>query len=91
MDSVVGSRGRSTAGTAILVDGEKLIVANVGDSRAILCRNGEAKQVTVDHEPQKEKQQVESRGGFVSQMPGTLLYKLSIFFSFVMGNGIICN
>lgn len=49
-------------------------MANVGDSRAILCRNGEAKQITVDHEPLKEKQQVESRGGFVSQMPGTLLF-----------------
>ncbi|KAG5515962.1 hypothetical protein RHGRI_036856 [Rhododendron griersonianum] len=70
LDNVVGSRGGSTAVTAILVDGEKLIVANVGDTRAILCRNGEAKQITVDHEPLKEKQQVESRGGFVSQMPG---------------------
>lgn len=48
-------------------------MANVGDSRAILCRNGEAKQITIDHEPLKEKQQVESRGGFVSQMPGTML------------------
>ncbi|KAI8524542.1 hypothetical protein RHMOL_Rhmol13G0157500 [Rhododendron molle] len=72
LDDVVGSRGGSTAVTAILVDGEKLIVGNVGDSRAILCRNGEAKQITVDHEPLKEKQQVESRGGFVSQMPGNV-------------------
>lgn len=75
LETVVGSRGGSTAVTAILVDGEKLIVANVGDSCAILCRNGKAKQITVDHEPEKEKQQVESRGGgFVSQKPGEQIF-----------------
>ncbi|XP_052201718.1 probable protein phosphatase 2C 39 isoform X2 [Diospyros lotus] len=69
--NIDGSRG-STAVTAILINGEKLIVANVGDSRAILCRNGAAKaiQITVDHEPQKEREMVERRGGFVIQMPG---------------------
>ncbi|KAF5472141.1 hypothetical protein F2P56_008881, partial [Juglans regia] len=66
----VGSRGGSTAVTAILIDRETLIVANVGDSRAILCRNGVVKQITIDHEPTKEKQLVESRGGFVSEKPG---------------------
>ncbi|XP_035545085.1 probable protein phosphatase 2C 28, partial [Juglans regia] len=65
----VGSRGGSTAVTAILIDRETLIVANVGDSRAILCRNGVVKQITIDHEPTKEKQLVESRGGFVSEKP----------------------
>ena len=29
----------STASTAVLV-GERLLVANVGDSRAVICRNG---------------------------------------------------
>lgn len=39
--------------------------------RAILCRNGVVKQITIDHEPKKEKELVESRGGFVSEKPGT--------------------
>ncbi|CAN0905370.1 Probable protein phosphatase 2C 28 [Linum grandiflorum] len=63
------TRGGSTAVTAILVDDKILIVGNVGDSRAVLCRNGMATQMTVDHEPEKEKEAVESRGGSVIQKP----------------------
>ncbi|KAL3851535.1 hypothetical protein ACJIZ3_013417 [Penstemon smallii] len=65
LENVVGSRGGSTAVTAILINTEKLVVANVGDSRAVLCKNGTAKQVTVDHDPLKEKELVESKGGFL--------------------------
>ncbi|KAF8031952.1 hypothetical protein BT93_D0997 [Corymbia citriodora subsp. variegata] len=72
LEGIVSSRGGSTAVTAILINREKLIVANVGDSRAIMCENGKAKQITVDHEPQKERELVESRGGFVSQRPGNV-------------------
>ncbi|KAJ6819579.1 putative protein phosphatase 2C 62 [Iris pallida] len=63
-------RGGSTAVTAILVDGLKLVVANVGDSRAVICKNGVAKQLSVDHEPSKEQQSIEDKGGFVSNLPG---------------------
>ncbi|MQM09658.1 hypothetical protein Taro_042535 [Colocasia esculenta] len=63
-------RGGSTAVTAILINGERLVVANVGDSRAVICKNGVAKQLSVDHEPIKEKQTIESKGGFVSNLPG---------------------
>lgn len=68
----VRTRGGSTAVTAILIDGQTLIVAHVGDSRAVMCRNGSAKPITVDHDPEKEKELVESRGGFVVRMPGLL-------------------
>lgn len=78
LEKLGGSGGGSTAVTAILIDGKKLIVANVGDSRAILCRNSAAKPITVDHEPQMQKDLVESRGGFVSKMPGEqILLELS--------------
>ncbi|OMP09907.1 phosphatase 2C (PP2C)-like protein [Corchorus olitorius] len=63
-------RGGSTAVTAILINGQRLIVANVGDSRAVICKNGMAKQLSVDHEPSKEKSMIEKRGGFVSNLPG---------------------
>lgn len=63
-------RGGSTAVTAILIDCQKLIVANVGDSRAVICKNGTAKQLSVDHEPSMERNEIENRGGFVSTFPG---------------------
>lgn len=46
------------------------MVANVGDSRAVICKNGVAKQLSVDHEPSKERAYIEDRGGFVSNFPG---------------------
>ncbi|XP_054811287.1 probable protein phosphatase 2C 58 isoform X2 [Prosopis cineraria] len=63
-------RGGSTAVTAILINGQKLVVANVGDSRAVISKNGKPKQLSIDHEPSKEKTMIESRGGFVSNIPG---------------------
>lgn len=38
----------STA-TVALVRKDKIIVANVGDSRAVLCRNGRAVDLTTEH------------------------------------------
>ncbi|KAL3509323.1 hypothetical protein ACH5RR_028724 [Cinchona calisaya] len=63
-------KGGSTAVTAILINCEKLVVANVGDSRAVICKKGVAKQLSVDHEPSREKKIIESKGGFVSNLPG---------------------
>ncbi|XAR62153.1 Phosphoprotein phosphatase [Bertholletia excelsa] len=63
-------RGGSTAVTAILLNGRRLWVANVGDSRAVLSRGGRAIQMTTDHEPNTERGSIENKGGFVSNMPG---------------------
>ncbi|XP_015571622.1 probable protein phosphatase 2C 9 isoform X1 [Ricinus communis] len=63
-------RGGSTAVTAILIDGQRLWVANVGDSRAVLSRGGQAIQMSTDHEPNTERGSIEDKGGFVSNMPG---------------------
>ncbi|KAG6409694.1 hypothetical protein SASPL_127736 [Salvia splendens] len=56
----------STASTAILV-GDRLLVANVGDSRAVICRGGQAFAVSRDHKPDQtdERQRIEDAGGFV--------------------------
>ncbi|KAJ9691248.1 hypothetical protein PVL29_013427 [Vitis rotundifolia] len=79
LERVAGSRGGSTAITAILINGEKLIVGNVGDSRAIICREDSVEQITVDHEPQKERSLVESRGGFVSKISAdSVIYYRSV-------------
>lgn len=63
-------KGGSTAVTAILINCQKLVVANVGDSRAVICKKGIAKQLSVDHEPSTEKDSILGRGGFVSNFPG---------------------
>ncbi|KAE8798119.1 putative protein phosphatase 2C 62 [Hordeum vulgare] len=66
-------RGGSTAVTAILIssnDSVKLVVANIGDSRAVISKNGKAEQLSVDHEPSMERQIIEEKGGFVSNLPG---------------------
>ncbi|EMS65090.1 putative protein phosphatase 2C 58 [Triticum urartu] len=63
-------RGGSTAVTVILLNGETLVVANVGDSRAVVCESGRARQLSVDHEPLRERDAIESRGGFVTEMHG---------------------
>lgn len=50
----------STASTAILV-GDRLVVANVGDSRAVICRGGDAIAVSRDHKPD-QTEKAEDRG-----------------------------
>ena len=72
-------RGGSTAVTAILIDGQKLWVANVGDSRAVLSKKGQAIQMSIDHEPNTERGSIENKGGFVSNMPGYLTTTLCLF------------
>ncbi|XP_062871858.1 protein phosphatase 1K, mitochondrial [Trichomycterus rosablanca] len=58
----------TTATVALLRDGVELVVASVGDSRAILCRSGEALTLTDDHTPERkdEKQRIRESGGFVT-------------------------
>lgn len=65
-------RGGSTAVTAILLNSQRLWVANVGDSRAVLSKGGQAVQMSIDHEPNTERGSIENKGGFVSNMPGIL-------------------
>ncbi|ERN18802.1 hypothetical protein AMTR_s00067p00090960 [Amborella trichopoda] len=43
-----------------------MVVANVGDSRAVLCKNSKAIQLSTDHKPIKARQSIEKRGGSVT-------------------------
>lgn len=47
-----GKKSPGTTATIVLIrDGYELAVAQVGDSRAILCRGGDARRLTTDHCP----------------------------------------
>ncbi|XP_022749238.1 probable protein phosphatase 2C 11 [Durio zibethinus] len=56
----------STATTVVLL-GDRLLVANVGDSRVVACRAGSAVPLSTDHKPDRsdERQRIEEAGGFI--------------------------
>jgi len=57
----------TTATVCLLRNSIELVVGHVGDSRAILCRNGDAHKLTTDHSPslKAEKERIEKSGGHV--------------------------
>ncbi|GAB4837057.1 hypothetical protein Ancab_039549 [Ancistrocladus abbreviatus] len=61
----------STAVVAIICSSH-IIVANCGDSRAVLCRGKEAMALSVDHKPNREDEyaRIEAAGGKVIQWNG---------------------
>ncbi|XP_047968724.1 probable protein phosphatase 2C 2 [Salvia hispanica] len=65
-DSSVSTSSGTTALTALIV-GRLLMVANAGDCRAVLCRKGEAIDMSQDHRPTytSERRRVEELGGFI--------------------------
>jgi protein phosphatase 2C family protein 2/3 len=53
-DRVVVARSAPDSGStalAALVTGDRLVIANAGDSRAVLCRGGRPLALSVDHKP----------------------------------------
>lgn len=68
-DYLRNSREGGSTGTFCIIDKKKmkLIVANVGDSRIMLIRDGKMMFVTSDHKPlnTEEKMRIEEAGGYV--------------------------
>lgn len=67
----------STAVIVLLV-GNKMYCANVGDARAIMCRQGEAIDLSVDHKAKRpdEQERIKSQGGYI--VYGRVLGRLAI-------------
>uniref|UniRef100_A0A1D1ZAD6 protein-serine/threonine phosphatase n=1 Tax=Anthurium amnicola TaxID=1678845 RepID=A0A1D1ZAD6_9ARAE len=65
-DCSVSTSSGTTALTALVL-GRLLLVANAGDCRAVLCRKGEAVEMSQDHRPSRasERRRVEDCGGYV--------------------------
>ena len=62
----------------LCVKDKKLYFANAGDSRSILCKNGDAYAMSVDHKPElpNELKRIEKAGGWVSD--GRVLGNLNL-------------
>ncbi|XP_072050793.1 protein phosphatase Mn(2+)-dependent 1K-like isoform X2 [Amphiura filiformis] len=59
----------TTATVCLLRNGNELVVANVGDSRALVCRKAKAVRLSCDHEPEyntQEKARIKRCGGIIS-------------------------
>merc|ERR1719486_172703 len=56
----------------VLVRKEDILAANAGDSRAVLCRAGQAVELSFDHKPASdiEKTRIEAAGGYLEDTPG---------------------
>lgn len=67
-DQSISDLTGTTALTALIL-GRLLIVANAGDCRAVLCRKGEAIDMSRDHRPvcASERKRVEEMGGYVDK------------------------
>ena len=65
-----------------MIVGNKLYCANVGDARGILCRNGKAIDLSVDHKAKRadEQERIKSQGGYI--VYGRVLGRLAISRSF---------
>lgn len=55
-----------------LVRENDIVAANAGDSRAVLCRGGQAVELSFDHKPasEVEKSRIEAAGGYLEDTPG---------------------
>ncbi|MCP9257638.1 Protein phosphatase 1G [Dirofilaria immitis] len=62
--------GEDSGSTAcvVIVFKDKIVVGNAGDSRAVLCRNGAAVELSIDHKPEDdtERRRIETAGGEIS-------------------------
>ncbi|XVE98461.1 hypothetical protein REPUB_Repub03eG0108700 [Reevesia pubescens] len=65
--SLESALASGTTALTAMIFGRSLLVANAGDSRAVLSRRGTAIEMSKDHRPccMKEKRRIESLGGFI--------------------------
>ena len=70
LNNMIEGPGWSSGCTAVvsLLVGRDLYVANAGDSRCVVCRNGQALEMSLDHKPEdtEELQRITKAGGRVT-------------------------
>ncbi len=62
----------TTATVCLLRNSVELHIAHVGDSKALMCRQGKVVRLTQDHKPtdSKEKDRIKSAGGTIKVVTG---------------------
>ncbi|CAH8391470.1 unnamed protein product [Eruca vesicaria subsp. sativa] len=62
-----GTLSSGTTALAAILFGRSLVVANAGDCRAVLSRQGKAIEMSKDHKPMscKERRRIEASGGYI--------------------------
>ncbi|XVE63612.1 hypothetical protein DITRI_Ditri07aG0033500 [Diplodiscus trichospermus] len=65
--SLESALASGTTALTAMIFGRSLLVANAGDSRAVLSRHGRAIEMSKDHKPccVKERRRIESLGGYI--------------------------
>ncbi|GAB2280527.1 hypothetical protein Dimus_015153 [Dionaea muscipula] len=55
-----------------LIEEKEMVISNLGDCRAVLCRGGVAEALTKDHKPDREdeRKRIEDTGGYVEMHRG---------------------
>ncbi|XP_049293450.1 probable protein phosphatase CG10417 [Anopheles funestus] len=70
MKAITDEPGKDSGCTAVvaLLHGKELYVANAGDSRCVVCRNGKAQDMSFDHKPEDkiEFERIDKAGGRVT-------------------------
>lgn len=70
MSNITDEPGKDSGCTAVvaLLHDKELFVANAGDSRCVVCRNGKALEMSIDHKPedQVEFERIQKAGGRVT-------------------------
>ena len=75
-----GELSKQCGSTAVicLVAGQKIVCANLGDARALMCRNGKALDLSVDYKASRkdEQERIKSQGGYI--VFGRVLGRLAV-------------
>lgn len=65
LESQNESSHAGSTGLVVLLYQNKLVISNIGDTRAVLSRNGKAVRVSYDHKPLNDEPRIRSLGGCV--------------------------
>ena len=72
------SKSCGSTAVIVLIIGQQIVCANLGDARAIICRHGKAVDLSVDYKASRkdEQERIKSQGGYI--VFGRVLGRLAV-------------